>query len=329
MGLLPSEISAMTDQVSGGFTIGKFGIQIIVVVLALGAWWFWLTYKYGAGTKSVRVFLDHLINNVRVFDKEYAGKIKKKEKDDREQKLFIAKLSNFWGQIPDPKFFSHDKRGNLILRGVHDGQGFINWIVSDSTVFIENEKIISEPVLNEEGKPIYDDIEVKDDNGNNIIIDKATGLRVMLDDDEKHYDLIDKKGKVKFRIPIDQKREYVVKTEKVAKMLQKKEYVREPSPREQVLESDVKLYFINKSQELEQRFKKKDENAWIKQAVAIGMVVMLILVVGWMSYKHIEKNIEITAGKMETTADKYINFFEKTTGLNKEKDENFGKPVDG
>jgi len=219
----------------------------------------------------------------------------------------------------------------MLLKGVHDGQGFIHWVMPDDTTYVEREVSIDEIQKDSLGKIVYEEHSAKDEKGENIVIDKETGYTVLLQEDEKEYLLLDDKGKTMKKVSVNSKTDFIYKVEKKPKTIEKKKWIREPSPREVVLESDVKLYFMNKNQELRERFKEKDTNAWKKQAVTLGILAMVIIMVAYMTYKH-QQNITLTvAGEMEEASAKYLEFFKKVTKQNPDKEtpEDYGKKIDG
>jgi len=303
----------LTELVSN-YNFGKLFFQLIVGGIALLSFWIYLNLS--DSKNKIKIVLEKKINNSRVFYKIVNGFIKVRDKDNGQKKLNIPSLK-YWGEIPDSRYFSHDMKGLPILKGVLEDQDMINWVINDNNIYVNKDVIAKIPLKDKNNKEIYETVEAKDSDGNPIIIDKETGYKVMLSEDKTKYLFFNDKGDIVETHEIDEKRTFIPKTEKVLKTKEETKVVRVISPHDQVIESDVKLYFMNKSQELRQKYKKKDQNEWLKQAAALTVMLLMCLAAMYMSYKFMSESLDKSLDRFETSADKYTNMFEKMTGISK------------
>jgi len=301
--------------------------KLIVLVLGFGGFILWDKSK-DKNSIRVNLFLDKRINGGRVYWKNLKCEVKKHPKS-KEKKLFINKLEKLWLEIPDSRFFSHDIKGNLILRGIHESEGQINWVLPEKTSYEEKEVKKEVPVLDKNGELVYEEKFVLDSNGEKIVIEKESGNKVLKSEDEKFYILYNDKNEEIKKIPVKDEEKYTFdyKTEKVQNFETKvvKELV--AVSKEVAIQSDVKMYFLNKNAELNERFKNKDQNELLKMALTLGAIAIIVIASVYMTYKH-QKEIAVEFGdEMKEGNHMLVNAINSMTKSN-EKGSDYGKKID-
>ena len=242
------------------------GAYLIVVIF------FAYTFFFKSKGKKCKIVLYQWINYKRVFYNIVDGVIRKRYSDSSNEQLCIKVFGNVWTSIPDSKFFMTNMKGELVLHALIDIDKNVKFINHEDIVYREYNIQVQEKVLDSKGNPLTKEVYVSDEYGN-IILEVAK--------DNKGNVITDSNGDTVYVA--------VKKSMYITKIIDKK--VTEPSSHDQIIESDIKLYYLNKKEENRQKFKRDEKKSLWQTIAPIALIGIIVLMTVYLSYKHMNNQL--------------------------------------
>lgn len=263
---------------------------------------FFQNWNEGRSGKKVRILLDDLINSQRVYNNEIKAFIKAQDKNS-DNKLYVPKYKAYY-DIPPSKFHSHDRKGVTVLRAVDDGTGELHFVTPDSSMYKEVTYHEEEAKRDKQGKIIYEEVAVLKNGKPVFEKTDEPGKIVFWDKDKSSWGYFEKKKfisvKQKKGVPVTDFDTQQLMEEREAKerVVKKKMVI---APNEQPIQSNVKTYFMNKTHEINEKYKVEEKEGFLKKHAAT--FIILIVIFGFSHFEN-KKHREW----MTDSEDKYLSF---------------------
>ena len=256
-------------------TIGSALIKPLLIIILggglIGVFYF-IALKSNKDNEVI-IILEQLITSKRV----YVGEVKAyvKFRDNLEKKIDMLYVPKFkkWYNVPKPKFFRHNKKGQLILQGVYDGVGGLFWVLPSNEKYQESLDTVEAIATDENGKEIYEEVIATDETGQPLELDKE--------------------GKPKIT--------------KVPKMIETKKLIKHKSYKDVLIESDIQSFFIEKGFEIHKTFENKDKWSAYKTMAVVGFVVVACLFAAVYTSKYMVDKTQETTFFMKGELEKLPN----------------------
>lgn len=282
-----------------------------VIVLLFFAYMFFMN----SGGQRVEIILYKWINRKRIFAGTIKGIIKKRYKDNTEEMLnFKANKKSLWSHVPDNEFFLTNLKGIYTLHAVIDANNNISFIKPDDTIYQKEVKKFTEPLLDKNGKNIFDEVYILDEN-NELILEPMKENGKFVYDKETNEQI------------------FIPKIEKKMKMHIKEKEIETPSSYDHIIESDRKLYYLNKKEEIRQKFKREESKSLWQTIAPIAMIGIIVIATVYLSYKHIKQIGDDFANERKSFLVQLANTIRedpsKINPLNNDKPENYGQEAGG
>jgi len=254
--------------------IGMYAVVIIFFVYKI-----FLQKMFGnKGGKSVLIHLYNYVNGEPIFDRTIKGYIKKRFSDESDEQLLLPLKPKLWTAIPDSKYCRISNKGQKLYSLCLDGEDNFYWMYLEKTKMREITETYKVPVVDDKGNEQYEDAYERDSEGEVVYEQiKENGEPVMQDGEPVYEPKIVK--------------QIVTKTKEITKHV--------PALYEQIIEANVKLYYLNKKQELREKYKVEQKKSRFEVVAPMAILAVVLIVTFYMSFNHLkglsEDNKETTS----------------------------------
>lgn len=243
-------------------------IQVVIFIFTIIGF---SVYYYLHRGRKIKIIMEKYINQKRIYFGEITGLAKKRFPESQDEQLFIPTSPKIWTPLPGSEFFSTTKKGMLCLKAVIDSDDNVYWVKPDNTKYEEKTVEYQEPVLDENGQQTYITAYEKDEDGELIL--EPYIINGVHQKDENNEPIWQPKTVRKLNTVLKSRIETI------------------PAFYERAIETDVKLYFLNKKLELREKFKKDDKWEKIKQIAIFSILAIVVLGVVYLSYKQVNETV--------------------------------------
>lgn len=246
------------------------GILTWVIYGIIGLAFIWLFYQNAQGLK-VNLIVYEWRNKKRHFGGVIKGVMRKRYPDSIEKSIvFKYKKTKHVVNVPEERAFLSDMKGIYTLQVVVDQNGNVEFIMPTDEVYETKNVKVEIIERNEKGDIIYEDVYVQDPATGEPMLERVKN--------KDGSDAFDKEGFPLFQ-PIKERRP-------VKQIVYEK--VEAPVAADRIIKSDRKLYYLNKKEEIRQKYKQEEKKNWLQQNAVLLILVFVTLLTIYFSYKHIQ-----------------------------------------